>query len=114
VAYSPETGFPRRIGTVEKCDFCPDMARQGILPGCVSNCQMAAIYYGDQNEDTVTNSEHETVRLSELLEQRAGYRFLAELGTEPRVYYLPPKNRDFPKPIIPAKAGHQGAEHTST
>jgi Fe-S-cluster-containing dehydrogenase component len=114
VAYTPETGFPRRIGTVEKCDFCPEMARQGLLPGCVSSCQMAAIYYGDQNEDTVTNSDHETVRLSELLEQRAGYRFLAELGTEPRVYYLPPKNRDFPKPTIPAKASHQSVEHAAT
>ena len=104
VAYSPETGFPRRIGTVEKCDFCPDMAAQGMLPACVSKCEMAAIYYGDQNEDTVTNSEHETVRLSELLEQRAGYRYLSELGTEPRVYYLPPKNRDFPKPTIHSNA----------
>ena len=30
--YSPEQGFPRRVGTVEKCDFCPDMAEQGKLP----------------------------------------------------------------------------------
>src|SRR5690606_3048168 len=25
--YSPETSVPSRVGTVEKCDFCPDMAR---------------------------------------------------------------------------------------
>ena len=30
--YSPEHGTPRRIGTVEKCDFCPDMAEQGMIP----------------------------------------------------------------------------------
>jgi Fe-S-cluster-containing dehydrogenase component len=102
VAYSPETGVPRRIGTVEKCDFCPEMARQGTLPGCVSSCDMAAIYFGDQNEDAVSNSE-ETVRLSRLLEERAAYRYLAELGTEPRVYYLPPRNRDFPGPSAPAR-----------
>lgn len=102
VAYSPETGVPRRIGTVEKCDFCPEMARQGVLPACVTSCDMAAIYFGDQNEDAVSSAE-ETVRLSRLLEERAAYRYLAELGTEPRVYYLPPKNRDFPGPSGPAK-----------
>lgn len=100
--YSPETGVPRRIGTVEKCDFCPEMARQGILPACVSSCDMAAIYYGDENEDAVSNSE-ETVRFSQLLEDRAGYRYLAELGTEPRVYYLPPKERAFPGPALRPK-----------
>ncbi|MDO8543990.1 MAG: 4Fe-4S dicluster domain-containing protein [Opitutaceae bacterium] len=101
--YSPETGVPRRIGTVEKCDFCPEMASQGILPACVTSCDMAAIYFGDENEDAVSNSE-ETVRLSRLLEQRAAYRYLAELGTEPRVYYLPPKNREFPAPSLAPKA----------
>jgi molybdopterin-containing oxidoreductase family iron-sulfur binding subunit len=96
--YSPEYGYPRRVGTVEKCDFCPHAAREGKLPGCVSGCPMGAIYYGDQNEDAVTNSKGETVRLSKLLRDNAGYRHLEELGTEPRVYYLPPKNRIFPAP----------------
>ncbi len=96
--YSPEWGFPRRVGTVEKCDFCPDMAEQGKLPGCVSGCPMGAIYYGDQNEDAVTNSYGETERFSNLIKERAGYRFLEELGTEPRVYYLPPKHRKYPAP----------------
>jgi hypothetical protein len=61
---------------------------------------MAAIYFGDQNEDAVSNAE-ETVRFTQLLQERAGYRYLAELGTEPRVYYLPPKNRDFAPPTAP-------------
>jgi len=99
--YSAEQGFPRRVGTVEKCDFCPDMAAQGKLPACTAQCPMGALYYGDQNEDAVTNSQGETQRLSKLLLDRAGYRHLEELGTEPRVYYLPPKNRAFPAP--PAK-----------
>ncbi|MBE0666282.1 MAG: hypothetical protein IH593_01270, partial [Bacteroidales bacterium] len=29
------------------------------------------------------------------LEKNAGYRLMPELGTKPRVYYLPPKNRLF-------------------
>ena len=96
--YSPETGFPRRVGTVEKCDFCPEMAARGQLPMCVAGCAMGTLYYGDENEDAVTNAKGETERLSKLLEDRAGYQYLEELGTEPRVYYLPPKNRVYPGP----------------
>jgi molybdopterin-containing oxidoreductase family iron-sulfur binding subunit len=107
-AYSPETGHPRRVGTVEKCDFCPEMARHGVLPGCVTGCTMGAMYFGDQNEDAVTNSDGETLQWSRLLEDRAGYRYLAELGTEPRVYYLPPKHREYPGPAIRKPEKHPG------
>ena len=96
--YSPEHGYPRRVGTVEKCDFCPDLAAQGKLPACVTSCPMAAIYYGDQNEDAVTNSHGETRRFSELIRKGAGYQHIEELDTQPRVYYLPPRNRQFPIP----------------
>ena len=103
IAYSPERGYPRRIGTVEKCDFCPDMIREGKLPACVGGCPMDALYFGDQNEDAVTNASGVTMKLSQLLEDNAGYRNLEELGTEPRVYYLPAKNRKFPKPNMHQK-----------
>jgi molybdopterin-containing oxidoreductase family iron-sulfur binding subunit len=99
--FNPEHGFPRRVGTVEKCDFCPDMAEQGVLPACAAKCAMGAIYYGDQNEDAVTNATGETVRFSKLIRDRAGYRHLEELGTDPRVYYLPPVNRQYPPPQEP-------------
>ena len=33
---------------------------------------------------------------SALLKDNAGYRHMEELGTEPQVYYLPPKARMFP------------------
>jgi molybdopterin-containing oxidoreductase family iron-sulfur binding subunit len=75
------------------------MAAQGKLPACTSSCPMGVIYYGDENEDAVTNSQGETAQLSKLLRDRAGYRHLEELGTKPRVYYLPPKNRSFPFPV---------------
>ena len=93
--YSPETSMPRRKGTVEKCDFCPDMLRQGKLPHCVSACPNGVFYFGDLNEDTVTNGD-ETVRFSQLIKDKAGYRYLEALGTEPSVYYLPSANRLFP------------------
>ncbi|HLG34106.1 MAG TPA: 4Fe-4S dicluster domain-containing protein [Bacteroidia bacterium] len=93
--YSPEKSFPAKTGTVEKCDFCPDMARQGKLPDCVTACPNGTIYYGDANDDTVSNGE-EVLRLSEMLQKKGGYRYLEDLGTEPRVYYLPAVKRQFP------------------
>jgi molybdopterin-containing oxidoreductase family iron-sulfur binding subunit len=70
---------------------------------------MGAIYFGDQAEDAVTNSQGETVRFSELVGKNAGSRFLEELGTEPRVYYLPPRNRVYAPPPEPAatEGGHR-------
>jgi Fe-S-cluster-containing dehydrogenase component len=103
--YSPEKGFPRQVGTVEKCDFCPEYARAGELPPCVTECDMGAIYFGDQNEDAVTNSYGETERFSRLMEVGGGYRYLEDMGTKPRVYYLPPKSREFSAPTL-AKADH--------
>jgi molybdopterin-containing oxidoreductase family iron-sulfur binding subunit len=55
---------------------------------------MGAIYFGDKNEDAVTNGT-ETVRFSEIVKERAGYRYREELGTKPNVYYLPPVDRMF-------------------
>ena len=100
--YSPEWGYPRKQGTVEKCDFCPDAAAKGILPACAGHCPMGAIYYGDENEGAVTNGAGETVNLRDLLRKGGAYRHLEELGTEPRVYYLPPRN---PKYKAPDEAG---------
>ncbi len=93
--YSAETGVPAKVGTVEKCDFCPDRAREGLLPPCVEACPNGVFYFGDENEDTVSNGD-ETVSFSQLIKDRAAYRYQEDLGTKPRVYYLPPKDRQFP------------------
>jgi molybdopterin-containing oxidoreductase family iron-sulfur binding subunit len=61
----------------------------------VSACPNGVFYFGDLNEDTVTNGD-ETVRFSELIRDRAGYRLMEDLGTKPSVYYLPPSDRLFP------------------
>jgi Fe-S-cluster-containing dehydrogenase component len=92
--YSPETSSPSLVGTVEKCDFCPDLLREGKLPPCITACPNGVLYFGDANEDAVTNGV-DTIRLSKLLRDKAGYRYLEELGTEPNVYYLPPVDRLF-------------------
>lgn len=93
--YSCESSVPQKIGTVGKCDFCPDMVREGTLPHCVSACPNGVFFFGDMNEDSVTNGA-ETFRFSQLIKDKAGYRLMEDLGTKPRVYYLPPVNRNFP------------------
>lgn len=93
--YSCETSVPQKLGTVGKCDFCPDMVRKGELPHCVSACPNGVFFFGDLNEDSVTNGA-ETFRFSDLVKDKSGYRLMEDLGTKPSVYYLPPVNRNFP------------------
>jgi Fe-S-cluster-containing dehydrogenase component len=93
--YSCESSMPQKKGTVGKCDFCPDMTRKGELPHCVSACPNGVFMFGDMIEDSVTNGA-ETFRFSQLIKDKAGYRLMEDLGTKPRVYYLPPVNRNFP------------------
>jgi molybdopterin-containing oxidoreductase family iron-sulfur binding subunit len=94
--YSVETNIPHRRGVAEKCVFCSALTRQGQLPACVGACDMGALYFGDEHEDAVTNSLGETYRLSELLADGGAHRHLEELGTEPRVWYLPPRKLPVP------------------
>jgi molybdopterin-containing oxidoreductase family iron-sulfur binding subunit len=94
VQYNPENSVPGQEGTVSKCVFCADRLAENKLPYCVEACPMGVIYFGDVDEDTVTNGA-ETVLFSELIKDRSGYRHLENLGTRPSVYYLPPVNRQF-------------------
>ncbi|HNY02664.1 MAG TPA: 4Fe-4S dicluster domain-containing protein [Bacteroidales bacterium] len=95
--YNVELNVPQKRGTISKCLFSADRLREGKLPYCVEACPNGVYYFGDENEDAVTNgTTKETVRLSKLLSDNGGYQLMPELGTKPRVYYLPPKNRLFP------------------
>lgn len=106
--YDVELNVPQKLGTISKCLFSADLVRKGELPYCVTACPNGVYYFGDENEDAVTNgTTRETVRLSKLLRDNGAYQLMPELGTKPRVYYLPPKNRLFPfeegKPDEPQK-----------
>lgn len=94
IKYSPDYNVPHRRGVVEKCIWCRHRVNsEGGLPGCVEACTaagMKAIYFGDENEGFVSNGE-DVVRLSDLLEGRGAYKLKEEMGTEPCVYYLPPR-----------------------
>jgi len=97
VEYNVELNVPQKKGTISKCLFSADRLREGKMPYCASACPNGVYWFGDMNEDAVTNgTTKETVRFSELVKNNAGYTLLEELGTKPQVYYLPERDRTFP------------------
>jgi len=107
--YDVEQNVPQRRGTITKCLFSADKLREGNMPSCVSACPNGVYYFGDENEDVVTNgTTKESVRFRKLLADNGGYTLMPELGTKPRVYYLPPKGKEYP---FQDKDKEEAAEH---
>jgi phenylacetyl-CoA:acceptor oxidoreductase 27-kDa subunit len=83
----------RPRGVVEKCSFCYQRIDRGLqlgltpgldkeaTPACVMACPVGARVFGDLN-DPESN-------VSKLLASHHHYRLREDLGTAPRVYYLP-------------------------
>jgi molybdopterin-containing oxidoreductase family iron-sulfur binding subunit len=86
--YSPDFPVPAKKGTVMKCVFCSHLLKEGKLPACVSGCPNGALYMGDLNRDMASNGL-EVVKLAKFLDENNAYRYKEELGTQPRVWYLP-------------------------
>lgn len=87
--------IPRRPrGVVEKCSFCSHRIDRGLAfgmmpgvdaaatPACVVACTYGARIFGDLNDPDSPVSVA-------LREHPEAYRLREELGTEPRVYYIP-------------------------
>lgn len=95
----PEWGEPeverRPRGVPEKCSFCYQRIDRGLAlgltpgvdpdatPACVVACPVGARAFGDLNDP---NSP-----VSKLLRENPNFRLREDLGTGPRVYYLPAK-----------------------
>ncbi len=93
----PKWGQPeverRPRGVVEKCSFCFQRIDRGLelgltpgvdpdaTPACVVICPVGARIFGDLDDPEST--------VSKWLESNSSYRLREELGTGPRVYYLP-------------------------
>jgi molybdopterin-containing oxidoreductase family iron-sulfur binding subunit len=91
--YSHEYPVPHRKGTVEKCMLCAHRVKDGRLPACAEACPMYAIYLGDLVEDIATNGKS-VVKLSDFLAANSAYRLREDLGTRPRVWYIPGHGQD--------------------
>jgi molybdopterin-containing oxidoreductase family iron-sulfur binding subunit len=98
--YSPEFPLPHRKGTVSKCMLCAHRTAHGELPACASGCPMKAIYLGDLVSDVATNGD-EVVQLSAFLNENHATRYKSELGTHPRVYYIPGHGEAFGRRAAP-------------
>jgi dimethyl sulfoxide reductase iron-sulfur subunit len=114
--YSPEYPVPHRKGTVEKCMTCAHRVKDGKLPACAAACPMFAIYLGDLTEDVATNGK-EIVKFSRFLDQNSAYRLKEELGTKPRVWYIPGHGQDSGHTVdteIPLKPARTWEEQGAT
>jgi len=66
---------------VEKCTFCVERIDVGEEPFCVTVCPVGARIFGDLNDP---ESE-----VSGLVEDQGATQMLSDLGTRPRVFYIP-------------------------
>ena len=97
--YTPTWGIPeverRPRGVVEKCTFCIHRIDAGLAnelmpgvdreatPACVNVCPVGARTFGDLRD--------EESEIAHVLESNPTLRLREELGTEPSVYYIPPR-----------------------
>jgi len=70
-------------GVTSKCNFCEDRLAEGKKPACVDSCPCEARTFGDLDDP---ESE-----VSLLIKTRRGTQLHKEYGTDPAVYYLPPR-----------------------
>ena len=95
----------QEAGVAQKCTFCADKIDAGVkagltpgvdrdaTPACVNTCSASARYFGDLDDP---NSN-----VSQIIANRRAHQLLPELGTEPKVYYIPPTKSVTVKGALP-------------
>jgi len=80
----PNKDYPKRShGVAESCNFCAHLLDRGKDPACLAACREVGA-----NCFTVGNVDDPNSRISRLIARTCPKRIRADLGTEPRVYYV--------------------------
>ncbi|MBF0135860.1 MAG: 4Fe-4S dicluster domain-containing protein [Magnetococcus sp. DMHC-1] len=74
---------PRPVGVMEKCTFCLQRTRQGLLPACQEACPTGARIFGNLL-DPDSDIRH-------VLARQRVFRLKEDLHTEPRFWYFTDK-----------------------
>ena len=90
----PAWPVPQVEGTVGKCITCAAKLPSGMLPECVSDCPMGALYLADLTADVAVNGLGNTVKLGKFLADNDAAPFKESYGTHPRVYYISGHGQD--------------------
>jgi Fe-S-cluster-containing dehydrogenase component len=75
--------FNDKNKVAEKCNFCSHRIDENLDPFCVTCCEGQAMVFGDLND---SNS-----KISKMIIERKAFQLNPEEGTNPSVYYSPPK-----------------------
>jgi molybdopterin-containing oxidoreductase family iron-sulfur binding subunit len=80
----PNKDYPKRShGVAESCNFCAHLLDRGKDPACVAACKEVGA-----NALVVGNLDDPKSEVSRLIIENTPKRIRADLGTEPKVYYI--------------------------
>ncbi|MDG7007430.1 MAG: 4Fe-4S dicluster domain-containing protein [Nitrososphaerota archaeon] len=95
----------QQAGVAQKCTFCADKIDAGVkagstpgvdrnaTPACVNTCPVGARYFGDLDDP---NSN-----VSQIIASSRAQQLLPDLGTQPKVYYIPLTKSVTAKGVLP-------------
>jgi len=95
LVYTPS----RPRGVVEKCSFCVQRIDEGVEPFCIQVCPTGARIFGDLDD--------ETSKISVVVRNGRAQQLLPELGTSPKVYFVPPYVQ---KELVPSTSSSSPSE----
>jgi Fe-S-cluster-containing dehydrogenase component len=99
---NPEMAYlsnrPRSKGVMEKCTFCLQRTRRGLLPACVEVCPTGSRKFGN-----VLDPDSD---VSYILRQKRVFILKEQVGTLPRFfYYFDERGSRYHEPVAPAEPG---------
>ncbi len=70
---------------IEKCNLCVHRIDQGLEPFCVICCEGQAIHFGDLDDPDS--------QVYQIVAEKEIFQLNPEAGTDPSIYYCPPRER---------------------